>query len=149
MSLTPHSDRDPSPTPSSSSSSFSPSPNASRVNLPPNHISADGYWDGEAPNVLVDRALGLHSKGGARPALGSRAGSLMSVLSGRGQKAAKSDPHGESEGLLAGQDGADEGDDDLARADQQHGGAYRRSARSRSKSQWRKLKWYQRPSPVW
>ncbi|KAK4701137.1 hypothetical protein P7C70_g5100, partial [Phenoliferia sp. Uapishka_3] len=148
----PHS---PSHSPTASSSGSSVSPNASRINLPPNHNPVEGYFDGEAPNVLVDRALGLHSKGGVRPALGSRSESLMTVLSnasgGKRKKHGKGEDLGESEGLLAGQESADEDEDeDGATTDgQQEEQPHHRSARSRSKSQWRKVKWYQRPSPVW
>lgn len=135
----------------SDESSPSPSPSESRINLPPNTLSSDTFLEGQSPNVFADRALGLHSK--PAPSAGprsERAKSLMAILGGVGTKkfVERDGPSAEAEmeGLLEGQDSA-EGEDD--ENEQQGEDLYRRTSRSRSKSQWRKAKWYNRPSPLW
>ncbi|KAM0751846.1 MFS general substrate transporter [Meredithblackwellia eburnea MCA 4105] len=155
----------------STSPSPAPSHLESRINLPPNVSSSEAYLDGELPNVLADRALGLHTRAPhLRPEMPARSPSLLSVLSGAFSRSSKGgnqkDIAGasaeERERLLDGQEGVgSDGEEEDGEADggQQtpDGGVggvhqqdhYRRSSRSRSKSQRRKLKWHQRPSPLW
>ncbi|KAI5479857.1 MFS transporter [Pseudohyphozyma bogoriensis] len=134
---------------------FSTSPDTP---LPPNTgDSPSGWLETSAPNVLVDRALGLHSRPGH-----SRRESLMSVLSGNSTPSTSShkrvqyttDDNGqdasERDRLLGDEDDADE--EGSAEIDPEGSGwqsTRRRSSRSRSKSVYRKMPWYKRPSPLW
>lgn len=138
-----------------------PSPSQSRINLPPNTSPSSEYYEGTVPNVLIDRALGLHSKPPAREesSTGSSEGmkrseSLLSVLtsSGRGREEGR----GEREPLLSPtgegiRNDTQLGEDDLD-SDEEEVPTTRRRKRtdsSRSQSLKRKLKWYQKPSPMW
>lgn len=150
----------------SPSSSPSPSFDESRINLPPN---AAPDYNLEPPNVLADRVLGLHSRPQTK-----RANSLLSVLSegllNRPKPKSKRSGLGEEEqeGLLGAESGEEDGESDWEDAAPSGHQLHRRSSRSRkwlcaahrrswltspprpgSQSHRRKLKWYQRPSPMW
>lgn len=132
---------------SSSPYQSSNSPGTSSIGLQPNTWSGEeSYLEGETPNVLSDRILGLHTPRPGGPL--KRDESLLDILSNTRSKSRKSigeeeEPLLIGEERLGGVDGVnseDDEDDDVPRV---------RTDRSRSKSQRRKVPWHKRPSPMW
>ncbi|BGP35454.1 hypothetical protein JCM10296v2_007292 [Rhodotorula toruloides] len=158
------------------SNSDPPSPLSSRLELPPHALASQGApYEGDVPNVLAEQLLHPPTQ---RPGLGSRGSSWASILRGDDERGGARDDEAR-EGEIAGTEGrrtaskglsgsrgspfegarAGPGGEATNRAgsaqddeEEEGGNGQRRGERDaheRSKSRRRKLRWYQRPSPIW
>ncbi|BGO95714.1 hypothetical protein NBRC10512_007413 [Rhodotorula toruloides] len=157
-------------------SSDPPSPLSSRLELPPHALASQSApYEGDVPNVLAEHLLHPPTR---RPGLGSRGSSWASILRGddgrggarddearegeiagtEGRRRASTGISGDGDAPIEGA-GAAPGDEATSRAgsaqgeeEEEGGNGQRRGERDaheRSKSRRRKLRWYQRPSPIW